>query len=344
MANLEGKFAIPTPKMIEKLNALLSSEYLAWLTYTHLGFTLKGPYRDTLKKIFDDHAEQELEHANKLALRITALGGTPTTKMEGVPKATTLEESISVLVKQEQEALKMYRDALRFCGNNEGLRQNIESIIEDEQEHSDELSLLLSHEAESGEKVASYLCSKLDTNMPLWVVTPDLLASFASSVAAEKWGQALFSFHSITRSLRARRLKRLGGDIRYEVAILDDNELRTVYDVSARTPEGELNSVCRVVKEKNGDEAEWAETCSPEGGGSHIKSVQDWEAMGGGSVPKDDPHYKDVIDTLKGKGKKPFHKNISHKPLPKLTKPEVVEKPLQRGKDTEPHIQVEDKS
>jgi bacterioferritin len=344
MASLEGKFAIPTSEMVEKLNALLSSEYTAWLTYTHFGFILKGPYRDTVKKILDEHAEQELEHANKLAMRISALGGSPTTKMGEIPKATTLEEILAALVKQEQEALKMYRDALRFCGKNEGLRQNLETIIEDEQEHSDELSLMSpGAEAESGEKVAAYLCAKLDNGLPVWVAGSDAIARFASSVADEKWGEAVADFHAIAKAVRARKLRRLGEDGQYEVTILDDNDLRTVYDVSSKSPEGELTSVCRVVKEKGGEEDSWAETCSPSGGGSHILAVKQWEASGGGSSVKDDPHYKNVLDTLKGKGKKPFHKNVTHKPLPKLTKPETVKKPLQRGVNTEPQIQVEDK-
>lgn len=140
--SLEGKFAIPNDKMVERLNKLLSSEYAAWLTYTHFGFLLRGLYRDSIKKIFDEHAEQELEHANKLTLRITTIGGTPTINRDPIPPATTTNEMLAALVKQEAEALNLYRKTLPLCGHNEGLRQNLESIIEEEQEHKDELSLL----------------------------------------------------------------------------------------------------------------------------------------------------------------------------------------------------------
>ena len=141
-ADLEGKFAVSTPLIVKRLNRLLRSEYAAWLTYTNFGFRLKGLHRDSVKKIFDEHAEEELEHANKLALRITALRGIPTVKMDPIPPASSIDEMLLALIKQEQEALYLYRDTLRLCGHNEGLRQNIETIIEDEQEHADEISLL----------------------------------------------------------------------------------------------------------------------------------------------------------------------------------------------------------
>ena len=62
--------------------------------------------------------------------------------MDPIPPASSIDEMLLALIKQEQEALYLYRDTLRLCGHNEGLRQNIETIIEDEQEHADEISLL----------------------------------------------------------------------------------------------------------------------------------------------------------------------------------------------------------
>lgn len=312
---LEGKFSLPTPKVLEKLNELLTSEYTAWLTYTHFGFILKGPYRDSLKKIFDEHAEQELGHANKLAMRIVALGGNPTTSLDTIPtpSSTDAKSLLSALRKQEQEALFLYRDLLRNIGDNEGLRQNIESIIEDEQEHSDELELLKPSLEDKKEVVADYVLSRL-----------------------ARLGTKSYPFSGLRAESVMRFAKALerAADSKTSVSILDENPQRVVYDVSSLEGEHPV-SICRVVKEKKGDEGVWSETC---GSGEHVELVKTWENEGRKPAPWEDVGVsaKEMFDTLRAKGKKPFHKNISHKPLPKMTKPEKTKKPK------EPTILVEE--
>lgn len=318
---LEGKFSTSTAKLLERLNELLTSEYTAWLTYTHFGFILKGPYRDQIKKIFDEHAEQELEHANKLAMRIVALGGVPTTTLDRVPvpKNVSVKDLLVVLVKQEQEALFLYRDTLRMCGDNEGLKQNIETIIEDEQEHSDELGLLQPSLEEKGEVVAKFILSHLAR-----LGTPSLPLSRLRAKALTKF---------------AKSLERVA-DSKTSVTILDENPKRIVYDISSLAGEHPV-SICRVVKENDGGEGVWTETCES---GGHVDVVKTWESEGRKPQPWEDVGVssKEMFDSLRAKGKKPFHKNVSHKPLPKLTKPENVKRPLQKGKDVEPRFVRED--
>ena len=284
--SLEGKFAIPTEKMVVRLNQLLSSEYAAWLTYTHFGFLLRGPYRDSIKKIFDEHAEQELEHANKLALRITAVGGTPTISMDPIPSASSTEEMLSALVKQEAEALRLYRDTLRLCGHNEGLRQNIESIVEEEQEHKDELSLL---EPKSNLKTAlAYIIPRLDqigsTKFPIFGINPEALCRFAESVGNLQENE-------------------------YIIRELDHNPVRSIFDVS-RVIDGTPSSICRVVKQNRNGVWSWAESCQSDQG-LHISLVKQWEKAGR-IVPSTELalNFKNVLDSLRSRGPARPHKRV----------------------------------
>lgn len=135
----EGRFKVSLEEMIQKLNELISIEYSQWLRYYHYALVLRGHNRDALSEEFEGHAEEELEHAERLIMRVVALGGYPSTLIEPALPLRETEEIIQELLYREQEGMQHYREALEMCGDNAGTAQIFESIIDQEQEHIDDL-------------------------------------------------------------------------------------------------------------------------------------------------------------------------------------------------------------
>ena len=100
------------------------------------------------------------------------------------------------------------------------------------------------------------------------------------------------------------------------ISLLDENPVRAIYDVS----EGGI-SVCRVVKQLDKGIVKWLGTC----GGKddvHIPMVRECLDLG-----KILPKETKILDSLRTKGPKQFHKNIMHKPTPRISRPRQVSKP-----------------
>ncbi len=142
---LEGKFKVSVTEMIKQLNKIISAEYSEWMRWYHYALVLRGHCRDALAEEFEGHAEEELGHASTIALRVIALGGYPTTSMDHPVPLKKTEEILQELIYREQEGIKLYRDVLELCGENEGTRQLLEGNIAVEQDHVDELWRYLKH-------------------------------------------------------------------------------------------------------------------------------------------------------------------------------------------------------
>jgi bacterioferritin len=136
----EGKFKVPLKKMIGMLNQILAAEYAQWMRYYHYALVLRGHYRDALAEEFEGHAEEELKHANVIAMRVIGLGGYPIPRMDDHPAPLKKTEDIlKELLFREQRGMELYRQVHAQCGDNEGTRQVLEGNMAIEQEHIDDL-------------------------------------------------------------------------------------------------------------------------------------------------------------------------------------------------------------
>jgi len=141
---LEGQFKpAALSEMIKQLNRIVSAEYSQWLRYHHYALVLRGHSRDVLAEEFKSHGDDELRHAERVASRVVALGASPSTEIESPVTLHDTEEILKELLYREQKGIQLYREVLVLCGENEGTRQIIESNIEDEQHHVDDLWRLL---------------------------------------------------------------------------------------------------------------------------------------------------------------------------------------------------------
>lgn len=71
------KDKLDVENLLSQLNAALSEEWLAYYQYWIGALVAEGAMRPNVKKEFEDHAKEELEHAKLLADRIIELEGVP---------------------------------------------------------------------------------------------------------------------------------------------------------------------------------------------------------------------------------------------------------------------------
>jgi bacterioferritin len=106
---------------------------------------ITGPYAEAVETRLKEIAGDERAHADTLRDRITALGGTPTMEVskDDLIPAKTLKEILDVNINEEKKAIALYRSLLKMVEHDEViLYEAIEHIIEDEQEHLEELERL----------------------------------------------------------------------------------------------------------------------------------------------------------------------------------------------------------
>jgi len=133
-------------KIINALNEALAQEHGCYVRYKTHAAVITGPYAEAVANRLKEIAGDESDHAEKLRDRITALGGTPTmeTAKEELIAATTLKQILAVNLKEEAKAINHYKSILNMVDRTEDilLYEVIEDIIEEEQEHREELNRL----------------------------------------------------------------------------------------------------------------------------------------------------------------------------------------------------------
>lgn len=132
-------------KILKFLNDALAQEHACQIRYRTHAAVISGPYAEAVEGRLKEIAEDEKEHADTLRDRITALGGTPTMEVarDDLIPAKGLKEILDVNISEEKKAIAMYRSILKLVDHEEViLYEAIEHVIEDEQEHLEELDRL----------------------------------------------------------------------------------------------------------------------------------------------------------------------------------------------------------
>ena len=131
--------------LIQGLNEDLSYEYAAVITYRTYASQLKGQARVELRAFFESEIPDELGHAQILADKIVALGGTPTTEAKPVKAADTSKEMLENALEDEIDAIKRYVARRKMAEELEehGLAVDLDDLIRDESNHRDEIRLIL---------------------------------------------------------------------------------------------------------------------------------------------------------------------------------------------------------
>lgn len=127
------------------LNEDLSHEYAAVIAYRTYASQVQGQWRMELRNFFEAEIPDELGHAQILADKIVALGGTPTVLAAPVKQAVEPRQMLENALEDEIETIDRYvrrRDQAESLGHF-GLAVDLDDLIRDETSHRDEISMIL---------------------------------------------------------------------------------------------------------------------------------------------------------------------------------------------------------
>jgi len=132
-------------KLIEKLNNDLAGELSAIIQYIAYAAKVTGPYRPQLSQFFLSEVADEQMHAQFLANKIVALGGSPTTTPRPVPEAKTNHQMVEEVLKAEKRAVSDYSERASEAEEfgDKGLMVQLEDMVRDESTHAEETERIL---------------------------------------------------------------------------------------------------------------------------------------------------------------------------------------------------------
>lgn len=135
--------------IVKLLNDSLATELVCVMRYKRHHFTAKGLESPAIAEEFMVHAQSESAHADRIAERIVQLQGEPDFNPDTLTARshadynddTDLKSMIRSNLIAERIAVETYRQMIQLIGDQDPTtRRLLESILEDEEEHADELS------------------------------------------------------------------------------------------------------------------------------------------------------------------------------------------------------------
>ncbi len=151
------------PKIIEKLNALLSDELTAVNQYMVHSEMCDNWHYEKLHKLVEKRAIDEMKHAERLIARILFLEGIPiVSNLNKISIGAEIPAQLNNDLAAEYGAVQSYNDGIRLAveaGDN-GSRELMESILKDEEDHVDWLEGQLDQIKQMS--VQNYLVEQID--------------------------------------------------------------------------------------------------------------------------------------------------------------------------------------
>lgn len=139
-------------KVLQLLNEALATEITCVLRYKSHYYMAAGLSSRSAAEEFLEHANQEQEHADQIAERITQLDGKPDFNPETLTARSHAEfvegDDLIDMIKEnlvaERIAIDSYREIIRFIGDDDPTtRVMLEGILATEEEHADDMNDLL---------------------------------------------------------------------------------------------------------------------------------------------------------------------------------------------------------
>lgn len=132
-------------QLVDGLNDDLQGEFQAIIMYRLYASMVQGPYRQELRTFFAKEIPEELLHAQILADKIAALGGTPTAVPAPVKVVADAKAMLQTALEAEVQAIGHYveRRQQAEAAGEYGLGVKLDDIIADETSHRDELKQTL---------------------------------------------------------------------------------------------------------------------------------------------------------------------------------------------------------
>lgn len=135
--------------IIGLLNDALATEWVCVLRYKRHHFTATGLASPAIAREFLVHANEEAQHADRLAQRIVQLGGEPDFNPDTLSQrshasystARDLQAMLRANLVAERVAIEAYSQMIDLIADKDPTtRRLLESILEQEQRHAEELA------------------------------------------------------------------------------------------------------------------------------------------------------------------------------------------------------------
>lgn len=145
-------YAADISRVIEVLNQAHTSELVYVRRYQQRHFTAQGFNAEPIAAEFFLHAKEEQTHAERLAGRISQLGGIPdfdpsSLKDRAHSEYRVAQELLDVVKENlagERIAISSYAETINWLGSaNPTTRRILEEILSTEEEHADDMADLL---------------------------------------------------------------------------------------------------------------------------------------------------------------------------------------------------------
>lgn len=139
-------------RVVEVLNDALATELVCVLRYRSHHYRATGLAAKSVAQEFLEHANEEQDHADRIAARIMQLQGEPNFNPSGLAErahsqyadGTDLTDMIKEDLVAERIAIEIYSEIIRWIGDDDPTtRVLLQDILAVEEEHADDLLTLL---------------------------------------------------------------------------------------------------------------------------------------------------------------------------------------------------------
>lgn len=137
-------------RVIGILNDVVATEVVCWMRYTRHAIVATGIDRAQVSAEFTEHAKEEMQHALQAAERISQLGGDPDFDPAKIqershtdytaPPDGDLKQMLRDNLLAERIVISTYQEMIRWLADKDPTtRRVLENILEEEEEHADDL-------------------------------------------------------------------------------------------------------------------------------------------------------------------------------------------------------------
>jgi bacterioferritin len=145
-------YTIDPQQAVGVLNEALATEIVCTLRYRFHYYMATGIHSSAVAEEFLQHAQEEQQHADRIAERIKQLGGKPEMNPAVITQHSHSEykegSSLADMIREnliaERIAIESYREMVKFFGERDPTsRLLMEGILTTEEEHADDMADLL---------------------------------------------------------------------------------------------------------------------------------------------------------------------------------------------------------
>jgi bacterioferritin len=138
--------------VVRMLNEALATEIVCVLRYKRHYYMAQGLSSESVKDEFKEHADEEQEHADRIAERIVQLGGepdlNPATLVDRSHSEYVEGHSLTEMIREdlvaERIAIESYREMVQYLdGKDPTSHRMMRDILAVEEEHAEDLNSLL---------------------------------------------------------------------------------------------------------------------------------------------------------------------------------------------------------